>query len=205
MNLKPLLILTTGVIVGYLNLIPESLIQLNSKAIKAALFALFIAIGMDMGKDDKLWESLKELKGSVIYIALTGLMGSLMGGALASLLVNIPLSTSVASAAGSGYYSITTLMLKEVGGPEQALIGFISNLLRELMVIVGMPFIAKIWGKAGAVAAAGATAMDTALPFIVKSVGKEVGILSFASGVILTLLVPFLVPTLYKILSTLLP
>lgn len=201
MNLKPLLVLIMGIVIGYLNILPINLERLNSIAIKATLLGLFIAIGIDVGKDPKLWESVKLLKSKVLLIVITGLSGSLLGGFLASLLINLPLSTGVAAAAGSGYYSITTLMLKEVGGSEQALIGFLSNLLRELIVIVGMPLIAKLFGKAGSVAAAGATAMDTALPFIIKSVGKEVGILSFASGVVITILVPFLVPAIYRILS----
>lgn len=201
MNLKPLLVLIIGIAIGYLNILPINLERLNSIAIKATLLGLFIAIGIDVGKDPKLWESVKLLKSKVLLIVITGLSGSLLGGFLASLLINLPLSTGVAAAAGSGYYSITTLMLKEVGGPEQALIGFLSNLLRELIVIVGMPLIAKLFGKAGSVAAAGATAMDTALPFIIKSVGKEIGILSFASGVVITILVPFLVPAIYRILS----
>lgn len=201
MNLKPLLVLIMGIAIGYLNILPINLERLNSIAIKATLLGLFIAIGIDVGKDPKLWESVKLLKSKVLLIVITGLSGSLLGGFLASLLINLPLSTGVAAAAGSGYYSITTLMLKEVGGPEQALIGFLSNLLRELIVIVGMPLIAKLFGKAGSVAAAGATAMDTALPFIIKSVGKEIGILSFASGVVITILVPFLVPAIYRILS----
>ena len=179
------------------------MIELNSSAIRLTLFALFIVIGIDMGREKRLWESLSELKGRVFAIAFAGLAGSILGGTIASILTGTPFSTGVASAAGSGYYSITTLMLKEVAGPSQALVGFLSNLLRELIVIVGMPIIAKIWGKAGCVGAAGATAMDTALPFIIKSVGKEIGVLSFASGVIITILVPFLVPTIYRLLYAL--
>ncbi len=203
MNLRPLLVLAIGIVIGYSGIIPKNTIKLNSSAIKLALFALFIVIGIDMGREKRLWESLKELKSRVFMIAFAGLTGSLAGGAVASLLTNTPFSTGMASAVGSGYYSITTLMLKEVAGPSQALIGFLSNLLRELIVIAGMPLIAKIWGKAGCVGAAGATAMDTALPFIIKSVGKEIGVLSFASGVIITITVPFLVPAIYRILSSL--
>lgn len=197
MNIKPLLILLTGIVIGYLSPLQGNMAELNSIAIKLALLGLFLSIGIDMGKDPKLWDSIKSLKTETLTITTAGLMGSLLGGAIASLISNTPLSTGVASAAGSGYYSITTLMLKEVGGPEQALIGFLSNLMRELLVIVGMPLIVKIFGRAGAVAAAGATAMDTSLPFIIKSAGKEIGILSFTSGVIISILVPFLVPAIY--------
>ncbi|MCS7232650.1 MAG: lysine exporter LysO family protein [Synergistetes bacterium] len=201
MDPKPLLVLSTGIIIGYLNILPIGIKNFNSIAIKGALLALFIAIGIDMGKDSKLWESIKSFRKDIFTITFTGLAGSLLGGVFASLLLKIPLSIGVASAVGSGYYSLTTLILKEIGGPEQALIGFFSNILRELIVIVGMPLIAKFFGKSGSIAAAGATAMDTALPFIIKSVGKEIGIFSFTSGVIITILVPFLVPTIYRILS----
>jgi uncharacterized membrane protein YbjE (DUF340 family) len=61
------------------------------------------------------------------------------------------------------------------------------------------PLLVKLFGRWGAVAVAGATAMDTSLPFIVKNAGREMAIAAFVSGVLLTVAMPVLVPLCYKI------
>jgi uncharacterized membrane protein YbjE (DUF340 family) len=50
-----------------------------------------------------------------------------------------------------------------------------------------------VFGKLGPVVAGGATAMDTTLPIITRSSGNEYGIIAVFSGVVLTVLVPFIV------------
>lgn len=80
MNFKPLLILFMGIAIGYLNPFQENMNELNSTAIKLALLCLFLTIGVDMGKDPKLWDSIKLLKRETFMIASAGLLGSLLGG-----------------------------------------------------------------------------------------------------------------------------
>jgi len=43
--------------------------------------------------------------------------------------------------------------------------------------------------------------MDVALPFITKSAGREIALLSFASGVVVSVLVPVMVPLSYQIVE----
>ncbi|HEY3422781.1 MAG TPA: LysO family transporter, partial [Methanocellaceae archaeon] len=57
-----------------------------------------------------------------------------------------------------------------------------------------LPLVVKYFGKIVAVAPGGATSMDTTLPIIVRYAGSEVSVISFVSGVVLSVLVIFLVP-----------
>jgi len=73
-------------------------------------------------------------------------------------------------------------------------LAFITNVCREIIAIIIIPIIAKYIGKLESIAPAGATAMDTTLPIISKATDGNVAVISFITGVSLSLLVPILVP-----------
>ena len=73
-----------------------------------------------------------------------------------------------------------------------------SNIFREIITLLFAPLLAKYFGELAPIAAGGATAMDTTLPIITKFSGKEYGIISLFSGIVLSLLVPFLVTFILK-------
>lgn len=200
-DMKPVLILLAGVALGAFRLLPEFFFSVSDIALKCALVLLFICIGLDMGQEERLWTSLRKMDWRTLSLPVAALLGSVTGGSLAGLVVGVPLAISAAASAGCGYYSITMILMKEVASLDAATLGFIANLLRELTIIVGMPLIVRFFGKNGAIGAAGATSMDTALPFIVRSAGKDIAVLSFVSGVVLTLLIPFAIPLIYNFLS----
>ena len=198
---RPILVLLAGTALGALGWLPEGFASLIGPLLKGALLLLFVAIGLDMGKEPRLWERLRSVSPRTLLLPVAALCGSVGGGMLAGMALGIPLALSASVSAGCGYYSITMILLKEMAGIGAATLGFVANLAREILIIVAMPLLVRYFGKSGAVGAAGATAMDTALPFIVRSAGKDVAILSFISGVILTLAIPLAVPLLYRILS----
>jgi len=202
-DLKPIVVFALGVLAGRLSLGLEGPLVgwLGLIDVKSILCALFLAIGIEVGKDERFWGYLRGIRGLAILLPLFSLLGSMAGGVLSSLLLGVPLPLSLASSAGSGYYSLTTLLLKEMAGPAEATYGMVLNMARELMVIALMPLLVRIFGKWGAVGAGGATAMDTTLPFVVRSAGPEVAMFSFYSGAVITLVVPLLVPFLYRFFS----
>ena len=66
--------------------------------------------------------------------------------------------------------------------------------MREILSIVAIPFVARYVGYLECVALPGAAAMDTVLPVVIGATHERITIYSFASGVVLSLLVPILVP-----------
>ncbi len=75
---------------------------------------------------------------------------------------------------------------------------FLSNMLRESMALVLIPVLARTRFPLLAVGAGGATSMDVTLPLIEKNCGARAVPFSIASGGLLSLSVPFLVPLLYS-------
>ena len=68
--------------------------------------------------------------------------------------------------------------------------------MHELLSIVAVPVVARKLGYIEAVALPGATAMDTVLPVVVSATCDRMAIYSFASGVVLSLSVPVLIPAI---------
>lgn len=199
MDVIPIIILGAGVAAGFFGLVPNEMLGVTDGVIKGMVMLLCFVIGMDMGKNRKMWKTIREMGRKAFVIPVTATVGAVIGGIITGKLTGIPLSISTASAAGGGYYSLTTILVKDLAGPEAATIAFISNLLRELAVMTAMPFLVKLFGKWGSVGVAGATAMDTSLPFIIKSAGRDMAIAAFVSGVLLTVAMPVLVPLCYRI------
>jgi len=195
----PVILLCIGILIGISGAIPPEFLQGTDQLIKALVILLCFVIGMDMGKDQKLWDNIRTMGKRAFIIPVISLVGSILGGITVGLIADIPLAISTAASVGSGYYSLTTVLLKQLAGPEAATIGFISNLVRELLVMMAMPFFVRYFGRNGAVSIAGATAMDTSLPFIVRSAGKQMAIAAFVSGVLITVAMPALIPLCYRL------
>ncbi|MDF2616165.1 MAG: hypothetical protein K0Q47_820 [Sedimentibacter sp.] len=67
-------------------------------------------------------------------------------------------------------------------------------MFREIIAFISIPFIAKHIGYLETIAVGGAISMDTGLPIITRNTSQEVVIISFISGIIISLMVPILVP-----------
>ena len=98
------------------------------------------------------------------------------------------------------FYSVSAVILRGLGGAQLGTVAFMTNVLRELMAFLMIPFVARHFGRYAAVAPSGATAMDTTLPVIARATDDETALIAVISGVVLTALVPVLVPLLYNLL-----
>jgi len=71
---------------------------------------------------------------------------------------------------------------------------FKMDLFRELLAFIFIPTIARRIGYLETIAAGAAISMDTGLPIITKNTSQELAVISFISGVIISLSVTVLVP-----------
>jgi uncharacterized membrane protein YbjE (DUF340 family) len=69
----------------------------------------------------------------------------------------------------------------------------LANILREIITLLFAPVMVKYFGKLAPIAAGGATTMDTTLPIIIRTSGKEFSVVSIYHGFVMDLSVPFLV------------
>lgn len=192
-----LMFFVIGIIFGLLNIIPLKIV--NSNISIYSLYLLMFLVGIGVGGDRKTWKILKEVNLKILLVPFIVIVGSLLGTAVLSLfLKDINIKEALAVGAGFGYYSLSSIIITKFHGETLGVIALIANLIREISTILLTPLLAKYFGKLAPIASGGATSMDTTLPIITKFVGKEYAIISVFSGVVLTILVPFIVTFIIK-------
>lgn len=192
MTIHILLSVLFGIIFGYF-IAPEIIVQNIDLIIDFGLCLLLFFVGIDIGKNRNIIDDVKSYGFKIFLIPAMIVLGTLFGSMLASLFLKLSIFETVAVGAGLGWYTLSAIELSKHSA-ELGTIAFLANVSREVIALIIIPIIAKKMGHVEAIAPAGATAMDTSLPVITKATSSSISILSFFSGVILSFLVPILVP-----------
>lgn len=188
-----------GVILGYY-IMRYTLAFILDYLLIGSLIILYVSVGISLGTNRKVYKYIKILGFRVIYISIAIFTGSLTGGFLAGVFLKIPLHTSVMSASGMSYYSLTGAYMTQVYGIEAGTYGFVVNVMREFFTVLLLPLLIKI--SIGSPIAGGAAGnMDTMIVPVTRFVGAELGLVTLITGVILTFAVPFILPALYALFS----
>lgn len=162
------------------------------------LYTLMWMVGVSVGGDRDAWATLKKGKLSLLGVPMTIAVGSLAGAWGCSLcLPDVMLHEGMAVGAGMGYYSLSSVFISELSGERLATIALLANIFREIFTLVATPLLCRLFGPLAGVASAGATAMDTSLPVIMRVSGPEIGTVAVLSGFVLTAFVPLLVPLMF--------
>ena len=127
-------------------------------------------------------------------LPLATAVGTRGGAACAAALVPWSVGDTLAVGAGFGYYSLSSIFIADLRGPELATIALLCNILRELFTLLAAPFVARWFGPLAAVSIGGATSFDTTLPVITRAAGAPYAVVSIFHGCVLDFSVPFLVP-----------
>ena len=178
---------------------PVSLYGYLDSITSIALAALVFGVGIDVGRNRGVWQRLKSMGLHILMVPLLVAVGSIVGAALAGRLLGMPYNEASAVGAGFGWYSLSGIILAQIYNVETGALAFLANVIREVLALVSIPFLARKVGKLTAIAPGGATTMDTTLPLIVRFAGPEVAVIAFFSGVVLTMAVPVLVPLLINL------
>jgi len=188
-----------GVILGVTGKLPDLMIQTDFSIY--ALYVLMFLVGIGIGADKSSWSVIKTMKIKIFLVPLGIIVGTFAGTALVSLfLPDLKLKEVLAVGAGFGYYSLSSLFITQLSGETLGVIALLSNIMREITTLLATPILVLYFGKLAGIASGGATSMDTTLPVITRYSGKEWSIISVFSGIVLTLLVPFLVTFILKFL-----
>lgn len=186
----------------FCGLLLKSSFLLNSVDIfiKLGLCLLLFFVGIDIGNYKNLAKSLRKIKKKVIFLPIITILGSIFGGFITASFLSLSFPETIAISSGMGWYSFSAIELAKIDANLGA-IAFLSNVFRELLAILLMPFIAKYLGGYEAISCAGAPAMDSLLPFINRNTPANMAIVSFYSGLIITLVIPILLPFLISIFN----
>lgn len=166
------------------------------------LYALMLQVGISIGSNRGLQQELKKLSPKMLLVPAATITGTLAFSAAASLLLS-QWSVFDCMAVGSGfaYYSLSSILITQFKEPsiglqlatELGTIALLSNIIREMMSLVGAPLIRKYFGQLAPISAAGVNSMDVLLPSITRCSGKEVMPIAIFHGILIDLSVPFFV------------
>ena len=166
--------------------------------IDVGLYILLFLVGIDMGQQGNVLENIRNAGFKVLLVPGAVVIGTLLFSFVGSFLLPLRIKETVAAAAGFGWYSLAPTLLAPYSLTLSA-IAFLSNVLREIFSIVAIPFVARSIGYLECVSLPGAAAMDTVLPVIVGATHERITVYAFLSGLILSLLVPVLVPLMIAV------
>jgi len=167
---------------------------ISSLGIKIGLCILLIFVGLDLGVEGTVIDNFKSVGFRVFMIPIAVLIGTLGASFLMSFVLDVTVREALAIGAGFGWYSLAPGIIMDAGHMTASAISFLHNVIRELLSILFIPTIAKYIGYVETVGMPGAAAMDVCLPIVERATRSEIAVYSFVSGVILSILVPTLVP-----------
>lgn len=166
------------------------------------LYALMLQVGISIGSNKNLKQIVRQIRLKMLVIPLATIIGTLLFSALASLLLS-RWSVFECMAVGSGfaYYSLSSILITQFKEPsiglqlatELGTIALLSNIIREMMALLGSPLIEKYFGKLAPISAAGVNSMDVVLPAITRYSGKEMIPVAILHGILIDFSVPLLV------------
>jgi len=191
-----LLSLAIGIIAGYTGLIPAGVQANIDFLINFALCLLLWGIGLEIGGNRQILRQVGSMGYRIILLPLVVAAWSIAGTLLVGTLLGMAPGESAAIGAGFGWYSLSGVLLAKLHSVELGALAFLTNVSRETLSIILIPLVARYAGPFAAVAPGGATTMDVTLPLIVKFVGSDMALVAFFHGLVLSALVPVLVPLL---------
>ena len=189
-----------GILIGYADVLPTNIAQSNYTIY--VLYALVVFVGISIGADKQIKQILKTLRPKLLLIPLSTIIGTLSFSALASLFISKwGVFDCLAVGSGFAYYSLSSILITELKEPligailatELATLALMTNIIREIITLLGTPILVKFFGPIAPISAGGATTIDTTLPIITKFSGKEWIFVAILHGVIIDLSVPLLV------------
>lgn len=167
---------------------------LPAGASTAVLYLLMYCVGITLGHDETLARRVRRLDPRLALLPLATAGGTLAGAALVTpLLGEGSVTDSLAVGAGFGYYSLSSIFIADMRGPELATVALLCNVMRESFTLVAAPLVSRWAGPLAAVSIGGATTFDTTLPVITQAAGAPYAVVSVFHGCVLDFSVPFLV------------
>lgn len=191
-----------GILLGTSGLEPQ---WMHHSALTATLLSvLILQVGIGLGASDNLKQIVWAFHPRMLLLPLFTVAGSLLFAACASLFPGgRSLTECLAVGSGFGYYSLSSVLITNVGAAslgtegaaELATVALLANVAREMCVLFCLPLFARWCGRIAPISAAGINSMDVCLPGIVRYSGgsSQLVPLAILHGIALEISVPLLI------------
>lgn len=184
--------LVAGIICGQLDS-SGMVIGFFSESADFILYALMFFVGISVGANRSVFAKIRQYHLKILIIPLGIIFASVVAGAFCAPLLGLEYGHSMAVSSALGWYSLSGVMITELGSADMGATAFLSSLLREILSFAAIPLIAKYLNPYTTIAPAAATSEDTTLPAILKYGGAETAVMAVFNGVLCSAAVPFLI------------
>lgn len=178
-----------GVVVGFF---AKDWLTGVDELVTGLLYVLLFLIGCQLRQGNHRLRKLF-LNTQGVIIALVTISTTLFAGWLGSLILGLNWNQGLAVVSGFGWYSLSGILITGLGDPVLGTTAFLLDLAREILALILIPFLARL-NSHMSVGYSGATAMDFTLPMLGKFHGAQIIPVCIASGFIMSILVPILIP-----------
>ncbi|BCU68693.1 hypothetical protein HS7_21300 [Sulfolobales archaeon HS-7] len=160
--------------------------------ISGELLILIVLVGLTTSENISLKGLIRHGRNGLIASGIS-IIGSLISGILLSLFLDIRMPVSLTITLGMGWYTFTgPLIASATGSVTLGILGFIANFLREQLTFILVPIIPG--DPRTLISIGGATTMDDTLAIYTSSLGSDSTLPALINGVVLTILIPILLP-----------
>lgn len=157
------------------------------------LYLLLFCVGISIGSDRSVIDTIRNHKFRLVMPAIGTILGTFVGVLAALPFIDLGATDALAVGSGFGYYSLSTVLISQHKGVELGTIALVSNIMREILTLLLAPLMVRYFGPLAPISSGGATTMDSTLPIITATSGKEYVMISIAHGFMVDFSVPFLV------------
>ncbi|MEG1587594.1 MAG: lysine exporter LysO family protein, partial [Bacteroidales bacterium] len=175
-------VLLGGILLGHFQFLPSFLLE-NDWSMWV-LYALLFVVGISLGSDKELGSKLRNQSPVLLLIPLVTIAGTLLGVlAVSPFVQGRSVADCMAVGSGFAYYSLSSILITGYKGTDLGVVALMSNIIREVVVLIMAPLLVRYFGKLAPICCAGATSMDSTLPIIVKATGPEFIIIALIHGI----------------------
>lgn len=168
----------------------------SNDALIVLLCILMFFVGLDLGGSEEVIRSIRRAGFRVLVFPFATMIGTMVAGVAACLLMGLTLKEGSAICVGFGWYSYAPIVIAGAGQQYMiaSAISFMHNVIREVTGIIFIPLVAKKIGYLESTGVPGIAAMDVCLPIVERSCGPNLVVYAFATGVIMCIVTSLGVP-----------
>ena len=192
-------LVAVGMLIGYFLIykkleVQEEFLVRSDPWLTACLVLLLASVGFSLGLDGTVFKYIRKAGAGIILFPMAAVLGSVIAGVIYSLISPMSLRESIAIAYGFGWYTYAPNVIAQAGYPVASAVSFLHNVLREVIGIIGIPFLAQKIGYIESTAVPGVAAMDVCMPIVERNCREDTVVYSFCTGLLMCLTIPVVVP-----------
>ncbi len=170
----------------------------DSSLVSYLLYGMLFFVGMSLVQKNISFKGILSDK-AVLLLPLFTIAGSYLGALLTPIVTPYTIKEGLGMVSGFGWYSLSGILISDLGYPILGSVSFLVNLLRESFAFFLIPLLGRLGRRYfyPAVCTAGATSMDVTLVLLTSHFGAKVIIASIYHGVVMSLVAPLLIPLFF--------